>query len=232
MNITILCPTRKRIWALERMLNSLHETKTTEIDILLYIDNDDIESIEYAKTKSIKYMTGPHGQNNSQLFNLLLPMATTEIMMVANDDIIFTQKGWDQIVINAFDSCPDKICIVHGWNHNREKTFGEHPFVHRDMINVLGYIHPPYFVTDYGDHWMWELSERIGRNISIDVFIDHPHFRDGKANFDETYQERRRLFAEQRPDRLYEVLAPIRDADVKKLQQYIDDYKLNSTKPN
>jgi hypothetical protein len=167
MEITILCPTRKRTWALERMLTSLNATKTTPIEVLLYIDDDDKESLDWAAPSGIRHMTGPHGQNNSQLFNLLLPMAKTDIMMVANDDIIFTEKGWDQKIIQAFESVPDRMCIVHGWNHNREKTFGEHPFVHRDMINVLGYIHPPYFITDYGDHWMWELSERIGDRKSV-----------------------------------------------------------------
>jgi hypothetical protein len=227
MGITVLCPTRKRTWALDRMLKSLEETKTTDIKILVYVDNDDNESINYIKDNKIQGLIGARERSVNNIFNILAHKCQSDIMMTANDDIIFTEKGWDQKVIDAFNNIPDHIAVVHGWNHNREKTFGEHPFIHMDMVKVLGYILPPYFVTDYGDHWMWELSERIGRNISLDIFIDHPHFRDGKAIYDQTYQERRALWSQQRPDRLYEVLAPTRDADVEKLKKYINDYKSN-----
>ena len=111
--------------------------------------------------------------------------------MQGNDDIIFRTNGWDALVEQAFENCPDKILLVHGSDEGQHFTrFGAHGIVHRRWIDTVGYFIPPYFSSDYGDAWINELAEGIRRRKFVPFIAEHMHFMFGKAPMDQTTRER------------------------------------------
>jgi hypothetical protein len=219
--ISILCPTRRREKELIRMVQSVRDTATGPVEVVAYVDDDDPISVKVCDGLKIKHKVGPR-QLLTQCWNELLPLAEGDILMQGNDDIIFRTKGWDQMVEEAFATCGDKILMVHGSDlapgaMGKDK-FGPHPFVHRRWVNVLGYFIAPYFSSDYGDTWLNDIANILGRRLYLPFEVEHMHYIFGKAKFDTTSAERMNRHHKDDVDGLYKELLPKRLQDVEKLR--------------
>lgn len=189
--ISVLCPTRKRIESLTRMVISCQETATTPIEILLCIDDDDGDTQACAERLGLKAMVGKRDPVMTRYWNYLLPLASGDILMQANDDIIFRTPGWSAIVEDAYAQSQDKILLVHGSDEGVHfDKFGPHPFLHRRWVDAIGYFIPPYFPSDYGDNWINEIADNLGRRRYLPFIVEHMHFKFGKSLLDGVYQDR------------------------------------------
>ncbi len=192
-NITLLVPTRKRHLLLQRMWDSALETaKYPELlELSVYVDDDDIATQEHLKTMkgNIKITIGKR-ITLSDMPNETYKKATSDILTGGGDDVIYRTKNWDEIVMNVFNRYKDKLVLVYP----NDLIFGNKLatifFLHRRWIETLGYYLPPYYSCDMGDVWMDEVSKLLGRRIYLsDVIVEHMHYRNGKAPFDEIYAE-------------------------------------------
>lgn len=217
--ISVLCPTRNRPDILQRMVVSIHETAIGKWDCVVYVDEDDKETQRVCREHedAIKMVVGPR-VILTDCWNRCLPKAEGNILMQANDDIIFRTKGWDLMVEGAFAQCPDKILMVHGNDmgmHN--ERFGPHPFVHRRWVEVAGYFIPPYFWSEFGDTWLNDVFNGVNRRKYVPADIEHMHYEFRKAPLDRTYQERLNKHATTNPAYTYGLKAEERSAQITKL---------------
>ena len=92
-------------------------------------------------------------------------------------------------------------------------------------METVGYFTAPYFSCDYGDTWINDLADRIGRRVYLpDVVTEHLHPGVGKAPFDKTHEERVLRGQQDNVVGLWESLEAERAADAAKLQAFIDAY--------
>src|SRR5208282_4069063 len=201
---SILLPTRKRPKKLEAMISSLKATCSVFPEVVVYIDDDDIESAEKAKTLDIKYIIGPK-LVFSDYWNKCYEQCVGDILMMAADDVIFKTPGWDVMVEEEFAKWPDKIVLVHGddLDTNFRSRFGTHSLLHRKWIEALGYFIPPYFSSDNGDRWLMAVADFLGRRKYLPFITEHMHPRAGKASLDSTYKERLIRHEKDNPNQLY-----------------------------
>jgi hypothetical protein len=224
--ISILCPTRKRWESLVRMIGSAANTaippssRISNIEFVLYIDNDD-DTYDGLNWPNVTLVRGPRIVL-SNMWNRCAAAAHGEILMQGNDDVIFRSPGWDNLVARAFEDCPDRILLVHGSDGTRAGSgtgqFGAHPFVHRRWIETLGYFTPPYFSSDYGDTWVNEIANAVGRRLYLPFIIEHMHAWVGKAATDQNTEDRLRRHDADQVQRLYYDMQCLRDIDVRKLR--------------
>jgi hypothetical protein len=217
--ISVLIPTRKRGGWLTRMVQSMRATRTGDVEAIVYIDDDDLSSVEVARMLGIKHKVGPRIVL-SACWDELLPLASGEIFMQGNDDIIFRTPGWDRQVETAFVHCPDRILLVHGddgaWF---EGKYGTHCCVHRRWIDAVGFFIAPWFSSDYGDTFLNWCADQLGRRRKLPYLVEHMHFSLGKADIDQTTSERLERHARDNPEALYEKLLPARLTAVDKLRK-------------
>lgn len=240
--ISILCPTRRRPAFLTRMAESVRDTTLPgAVEIVLYIDEDDPTRDQYivASTTSevtIKFVFGPRIML-TRCWNECLSSASGDLLMQGNDDIIFRTNGWDVLVEQAFESCKDKILLVHGSDEGQHFTkFGAHGIVHRRWIDTVGYFIPPYFSSDYGDAWINELANGIQRRKFVPFIAEHMHFMFGKAPMDQTTRERLVRHKRDNVDDIWRRTSSERNAATKKLAaligvQYIPPLPLQASLP-
>lgn len=229
--ISILLPTRKRPKELRRMVESVRDTASQEVDICLYIDEDDPLSAPVAEELELGYKVGPRIRKITQAWNELLPIARGEIYQQGNDDTVYVTTAWDEMVQTAFDDLPDKIMCLHGSDvYGHGSNFGPHAFVHKTWTDCLGYFIAPYFSSDFGDAWLCELANMIGRRRYLPFNIEHRHFSQGLAEVDENTAERLQRHREDDPDTLYysPAMQAERQRDAEKLAKLMD--KTLSTK--
>lgn len=226
MRITLLMPTRKRVWSLKRLIESVDSTAEIpdEIEFSFYVDDDDKETLAFLADVSDRRFKVTSGKRIilSQMWNEAFKKATADVFMHAGDDIVFKTKDWDKIVLQAFDMFKDKIVFVHGndLGYGQER-FGTHGFVHRKWVETLGYFCPPYFSSDYNDTWLNDCANALGRRLYIPIITEHMHFTFNKGPLDETHQERLARAERDKTPKIYEETLPKRLEDIEKLKKVI-----------
>lgn len=225
--ISLLLPSRKRPSILRRMVKSVRDTATNpdRIEIVVRFDDDDEASAIEAQRDGLVVLVGPRIRKMTQYWNICFDNCTGSICQQANDDYVIISKGWDVALEQAFDDVPDKIILAHFsdvWGHG--SNFGPHAFVSRRWIEALGYFIPPYFSSDFGDGWICELANMIGRRRYLPFNIEHHHFSQGMAEIDENTSERLQRHREDDPETLYYSPAMMaeRQRDAQKLAALMD----------
>lgn len=225
MSISLLLPSRKRPAILARMVKSARETAEKEIEIVVRFDDDDRESAHAAVDLGLDVLSGPRLRQITIYWNECFAVCSGNIVCQANDDIVFTTKGWDTILEKAFSEVPDKIMLAHGSDvYGHGSNFGPHAFVSRRWVEALGYFIPSYFSSDFGDAWINELANMVGRRRYLNFNIEHRHFSQGMAEIDENTSERLQRHREDDPETLYyspEMMAE-RQRDAQKLAALMD----------
>jgi hypothetical protein len=232
MKISFLTPTRNRPQNIIRFCNNIAETikDINSVEIIFYVDNDDylsIESIEKSKNiiSCISYVRGDRILL-SDMPNKLLDIATGPYYFLGADDILFRTKDWDQIIFEVFEKSIDKIILVHGRDGIHEGGLATHFFVHKNWIDAIGYILPPYFPADRSDAWMTEVAISIKRKIYLEhLFIEHMHPNVKKSNKDQTYMDGDNQRKNVDLMGIYKSLENERKNDIRKLLMKIDELK-------
>lgn len=191
--ISLLIPSRKRPHSIKRFCENVFSTKKLhETEICFYIDDDDIESqttINEFNNENIKCVVGPRILL-SNTYNQSYEIAKGPYYMCVCDDVMFRTYGWDEIVINEFDKYEDKLILVYGRDGVNDGYTATHFFIHKNWIDIIGRVLPPYFAVDRADTWMTEVAIGINRRVYLDnLFIEHMHPSVRKAIVDETYRE-------------------------------------------
>lgn len=231
MNISILCPTRKRKKNIENLITSAIKTAfdPKNIEFIFYIDEDDLESIDFlqnqAEDKNIIYLVGPR-IILSEMWNRCSERASSKIMMHCGDDILFKSNNWDFKILQEFNKYDDKIVFIHGNDCCHGANLGTHGFLHRNWINAVGYFVPPYFSCDFNDTWLTEVSDMIKRHIYLpEVITEHMHPSLNKAELDSTHQERIARGNKDNVHEIYNSLIDKRKEDAKKLRNFIETFQ-------
>lgn len=189
--ISILCPTRGRPEMVRRMMNSVRNTQSGEVEILLYFDNDDqARYVSYPQADVIMSGEGTVGQH----WNKMADVARGNILMMGNDDFIYHTPGWNNIVEDKIvENFPDDIYVA--WTDDGSGKADKRcavPIVSRRWVDTLGYFCPPGFKFFYNDTWISELGTLVERKLYIpEVLVEHCHFSFDKMEADETTRRHR-----------------------------------------
>lgn len=222
--ISVLLPTRNRPASVARLLDSALETAGTEVEFVVYVDDDDPSAdatLDVLHRFGAVVVRGPRIVL-SGTWNRCYERARFDVVMQCGDDIVFRTDGWDERVLEAFERRPDRLIFVHGDDGFQRERIGTHGFLHRDWVDVVGYFMPPYFSSDYNDLWLTEVADALGRRVYLpDVVTEHMHPVAGKGELDQTHRERIARHQRDDVDGLYRRLAPERAADVARLRAAI-----------
>lgn len=219
--ISILLPSRGRPENVERLYKSLERTTRGKWEMLVRLDSDDPRLNEYMDGWALPRLRNYVGPRRllSEMWNELLPHVDGHYLMHGGDDITFETEDWDLEVTAQFP--PDGIAVVHGNDLSpNSQRISTHSFVTRKWVDTLGYLCPPYFASDYNDLWLTEVADALERRIYLpNVIIEHHHPAFGKAEWDQTHQDRVERHKAEGVDQIWESLAHERAEDVAKLRK-------------
>ena len=231
MNISLLVPTRNRPIQLRKLIISAYETASDpdSVEFCFYINDegastDSEEVITSFNNKNLRFKRGEKCILG-ELWNRALELATADILWHGNDDIVFRTSGWDKVILDAFEACKDKILFVYPANGNPKQQSGTHGFLHRNWVDVIGYFTAPYFSSDCCDGWLNEVAISLGRRVFVpNVLLEHMHFTLKKSSMDSVYAERIEAGVRDNVGQIYLDKAPERLDNIRKLQEFIDNY--------
>lgn len=243
MKINVICPTRKRKKDVARLIKSLIDTvyNIESVELIFVVDDDDIETIDFLdfmiNNKKIfvtikKVVVERNKFIFSDLANQALPYCSGELFLAIGDDGVFRTPNWDTKIINEFSLVEDKILLLHfnDLSGHSYKLAG-HLVIHKNWIDCVGYFSPPWFNGDWGDWWLTNISNDIGRKkYRHDIIIEHLNIQFNKAKPDETYYEHKKRreslgSPDSNPDHPFNTKKQIKDENIKSLKNFIKNYR-------
>lgn len=233
ITFSILCPTRKRPDSMERLTKSIFNMAENpkKVEIIFYIDSDDLESKEKAdelkQEYEIEYIIGERIVL-SDMWNKCYNRARGSICFQGGDDIIMRTQGWDTQIAAKFDEIDDKIGFVFGDDMSRGHPlghFGTHGFLHRNWIDTAGYFSPSCFSCDWGDTWLNDIAKMINRHYFVPIITEHMHPNLQKAEWDQVHLDRLERGKKDNVEQKYRDLYKERVEVADKLLKFIKEFK-------
>src|SRR5678815_432951 len=199
--VSVLVPTRKRITRLQRLLASFDVTTPDRdsAEMVFRIDDDDYETAGLLSGTPWPVVVGPRLEGYRSLpvfFEELRAVATGDLLMTGNDDMVFQTPSWSWRVLDEANRYPDGIFALGVETYNAPHF----PFaiISRHAAEVMGRIHP--VDVFWGDVYLRDVMAELGRAIRLpNVTVDHEWIghtpdqvfheaRQGEArNWDATY---------------------------------------------
>ena len=164
-NITICCPTRGRPKFAQRMALSALETadNPNQINIKFYLNDDDPHLNEYKQILQ-NYDIGTD-QSTVYSWNQIAETNTSDLYMLAGDDIQFLTPGWDSKFMNCFNIYPDGIFMISFDNGKDNLKTSPHPVVTKQWRQALGWYFPFMFHHWHVDTYTRDLAESVDRYV-------------------------------------------------------------------
>ncbi|MCB5909705.1 aspartyl/asparaginyl beta-hydroxylase domain-containing protein [Streptomyces pinistramenti] len=206
--LSLLCPTRNRVDNLNTFLRSVQRTAAApgRIEVLCYVDDDDPSLPEYralfdrARThygaigRCALHVGPPIGV--AAAWNHLAEHADGDFLLMANDDQLYVDYGWDVALDQRADDLTrlheDAVLCLYFDAAQYPEGGCDFPIVSRPWYDTLGYFVPTIFQQWEVEKWVFDLAQRLGRLYPVPgVFVEHRHYQDYKAPFDDTYQRHR-----------------------------------------
>jgi hypothetical protein len=220
--ISILCPSRGRPHLAKKMIDSSIETAGVDLEILLYLNNDDPTLSQYKDMIDSKYYQIGSDRSPCYSWNLLAEQSKSDILFLMGDDGEFITENWGEKIIKAFDRYPDKIaCVYPNTGGAVSKHKNPHFCLHKNWVDTLGYFVPPQFWHWYVDTWTAKIAQGLNRYYLVN---DMTVTIQTRVN-DDTEARTSYLCNRERDHWLWQKTQRYLDNDVKLLKKFIKGYK-------
>lgn len=172
--VSVLVPTRQRPDRLRTMLASYEETTRGVEDfaeLVFRADDDDVVTQE--SLRGYHLLVGPRHKGYESLplfFNEMSAVASGDVMLLGNDDMVFKTPGWSTHILDAANQHPDGVFDIGYATLNAT----HYPFstISRRVVEHLGFFWPPHIF--WGDIFWRDVMGAFGRTVMLSyVEIEH-----------------------------------------------------------
>lgn len=207
MIFSLLCPTRKRVESVKRLLNSLRDTCLDSLcfEVLFAYDFDDERTAfalsqfvkEFKELNIVLYGRDHSHMLNEDYHNWLAHKAKGDYLWVIGDDVVFKTWHWDEVLwryIREFEGrYRDRIMLIGVDDSTpppkgRPKDFSCFPIISRKAFEVTGFFFPGRIPTWGADTVVADIYRPVNRLLFVpEVKLLHvSHHTDGSVPRDET----------------------------------------------
>lgn len=173
--VSVLVPTRNRLPQLQMLLGSYYETAGCDpgAELIFRVDEDDPATERFLSGFGWTVLVGPSLRGYCSLpafFEDMRRVATGDLFLCGNDDMVFRTPGWPALVLQAANQYPDGVFVLGVDTLNA----GVFPFsiVSRQAVDAIGFIHDARLTA--GDLFLRDVMASFGRAIPLpSVQVDH-----------------------------------------------------------
>lgn len=223
-HISIVLPTRKRVEFLNETLYSIYslaDPDNVNFEILLKVDFDDLETLQYINNWSNEYenlyfVVNSRKQGFTSLVDHvedLIDLAKGKYILAANDDLVFETQNWNTLLENRLKEFKIYFPYINGY---REGLW----CVPKELYTILGHVSHHSQIDTYLN---W-----LGQVLGISEYIDEVRvFHKEGLYKDETQTDKVNQAHINYYSRDYHRTSPEFIEDIKILQKHLNITKLN-----
>jgi hypothetical protein len=191
-DLAVIVPSRGRPRQLRELVDAIHDTAVTDLEVYVGVDVDDPTRAEYT---AAAVFTAGQRLSLSQWTNALAEQVLDgpnppRYLASMGDDHRPRTKGWDRRLIGAIDSLGDAPGIAYGDDRYQGAALPTAWVVSADLVRAVGWMMLPACAHLYVDNAVLALGQATGRILYCpDVVIEHMHPAAGKAELDDSYRQ-------------------------------------------
>lgn len=122
-------------------------------------------------------------KNKIDAINKNISFATGEIICNHSDDVVFIKEGFDLEILEAFNEFKG---VVHFPDQKVGKKLITYAMMHKEYLDLDGWIYNPEFDSVYADNFQQDLSKRRNKYKFVDKkILEHRHSMWGYGPYDE-----------------------------------------------
>jgi hypothetical protein len=189
-DLLVIVPSRGRPANIAALIDAWQATTAGVAELLVAVDDDDPELNGYmAPSARAKIVLGPRERMGPTLNRLAVERAPSRFAVgFMGDDHRPRTEGWDVRMVEALREMGTGI--AYGNDLLQREALPTAVFMTSDIIQTLGYMHPPGLVHLFLDNYWLGLGQALGRIRYLDdVVIEHVHPLAKTAEWDEGYRE-------------------------------------------
>lgn len=188
MKILFKYTTRSRPELFERGLKSIIDNCVSDqYKILVTVDENDASMFKYWNDPRITTIIG-ESKNKVDAINRDVNefIYDWDILVNMSDDMVFTQKGFDNIIRQSFDNTDQCLHFPDGSTGDKLISMS---ILGRDYYKRFNYIYHPEYVSLYCDNETMDVAKILGcyKFVNQNIFL-HLHPANGNAFNDEQYR--------------------------------------------
>jgi len=188
MKILFKYTTRSRPELFERGLKSIIDNCfSDQYKILVTVDENDATMFKYWNDPRITTIIG-ESKNKVDAINRDVNefIYDWDVLVNMSDDMIFTQKGFDNIIRESFENTDQCIHFPDGSTGDRLISMS---ILGRDYYKRFNYIYNPEYISLYCDNETMDVAKILGRYkfVNETIFL-HLHPAHGNALNDNQYR--------------------------------------------
>jgi len=217
IEISVNLPSRKRISNLDKTLNSiisLSDMDNPNFEIVVKVDFDDTETIDYIKNLNKKYENITFVINSRKLGWLsmvdfvenMIDISKGKWILGTNDDVEFKTKNWNTLLCSQLKEF--KIYFI-----NTNGYMASFPVFPKKIKDILGHISPHNQIDTY----LYNLS----LNTGIDNYIENVYIEHDLDLHDEIYHDKMKVNTINFNYRDYHYTSTFFKNDIKKMREYL-----------
>lgn len=188
MRITIQTATRNRSHILADYVDNVFSmaAEPDNVEMLFWVDDDDMESLGTLNKLPVKTIIGPQGKgyaDHPRFHTEMAKIALGNLLMQANDDMLFVTQGWDRLLHEAASQNKDNIFVLKMKNevHPERMPF---PVIHRRIVEIMGCFTP--LEIPWIDRFLWTVFHELNRFIPVNS-VKTKHQRLGGTSYEGCY---------------------------------------------
>jgi hypothetical protein len=192
--VSLLVPTRNRPDYLKKFIASYFATTSggNDSEIVFRIDFDDPKTLQILAEYDFPIIIGPRRLGYRSLpgfYNEMARLASGDILMCCNDDVVIETPGWPQLIIEAANKYPDGIFNIGISTVRLEENY-VFSCVSRKLVERLGFINDERLV--YSDIFLKDVAKHFGRLSKLwSVRFRHSWAGENPAGMDDTRADAR-----------------------------------------
>ncbi len=186
--ILVKFPSRGRA---EKFMSTLHGyinlSNDKSIQYLISIDNDDImmQDMEerFKNEKNILVYSGVSIDKVHAINRDLHRVPRWDILVLASDDMICQQQGWDDILKKEMEEYfPDTDGVLFHNDGYLKSTLNTMVIMGRKYFNRFNYIYHPSYKSLWADNEFTDVAFALGKQKYFDkVLFKHEHFSNNRS---------------------------------------------------
>jgi len=197
MSIALLCPSMGRADKCARMVLSVYNTTSQNIQIYIAVPENEFSLYKQTLRLPESNRVGiclvvipdqPTVHKWNSLAELAMTQEHNKFFMLAADDMIFSTPNWDEALAEKYNAKPH----IYAFRDSRDAFGTPHPIATREYIEAMGWFLPPLFMHWFCDSWTVQIAKANNCFTHLlDYMLIHEKPSD-KGLTDETHNRIRR----------------------------------------
>lgn len=186
--LSLMIPTRGRPDLAKRAIKSLLANASTDIEIVVGLDDDDetarelMDALDFDYEPRVRFCTDERAPTLGALWNRLYGLTSGNIIGMMTDDCVVSEPGWDMKVRRALALLNhENIGFVFPKDPYHAGNFGTQFFFTRETGEIIrrvqGYVFEPWYPFWFNDTALNELGDMALAKKAMDWSIEMPEGR-------------------------------------------------------